>query len=196
MRATDLFSSLCFRCDNCWGSTKDHKAKCTAYPSGRYSDGIPIHEIVLVDYRDECEFYEEKDDWNGKYLEWKMERIRARTGPWTSQSGEVRYYLDDWYDLISDVVEKYAEQEWTSPDIDRIKRCKVWFDKDAEIHVDGMKDDVVRELIASNVDRRFFALPLEEGSKGSRCFGLSDFSAEDLDEIMDQYPNTFKRLDD
>ncbi len=33
-------------------------------------------------------------------------------------------------------------------------------------------------------------------SRASNCFGLSDFSAEDLDKIMDQYPNTFKRLDD
>ena len=69
----------------------------------------------------------------------------------------------------------------------RFQSGKIWFDKDAEIHVDGMKDDVVMEMIGSNVDRRFFALPLEEGSKGSRCFGLSDFSAEDLDEIMGRY---------
>lgn len=135
-----------------------------------------------------------RDDWDGKFLEWKMERIKARLQLWTSQYGVIRYYLDDWYGLVSDVVEKYAEQEWTSPDIEKIKRCKVWFDQKAEIHVDGMKDDVVRELIGSNVERSFFALPLDKGSKASRCFGLSDFSAEDLDRIMDEYPNTFKRL--
>ena len=42
------------------GSTSDHRAKCSAYPSGRYSDGIPIHDIILVDCRDECELYEER----------------------------------------------------------------------------------------------------------------------------------------
>lgn len=57
-----------------------------------------------------------------------------------------------------------------------------------------MKDDVLRELIASNVERSFLAPPMDKGSKASRCFGLSDFSAEDPDWFMEVYPNTFKRL--
>ena len=78
-----------------------------------------------------------------------------------------------------------------SHDFKKIKRYNVWFDQKAEVHVDGMKDDVVRELIASNVERSFFAPPLDKGSKASRCFGLSDFSAEDLERLMEMYPNTF-----
>jgi len=152
----DLKDSLCYRCDNCWGSTKDRKAKCDAFPSGRYEDGIPVHEIVLVDLRDECEFFEEREDWSEQYREWKMDRIKAELKPWTSQNGEVRYYLDDWYPLISDVLEKYAEEEWTSPDLDKIRRCKVWFDRDAKVHVDGIKDELVIEVIRSNVDDRFY----------------------------------------
>ena len=31
-------------------------------------------------------------------------------------------------------------------------------------------------------------------TRASRCFGLSDFSAEELDRIMDEYPNTFEKL--
>ena len=42
------------------GSTSDHRDECSAYPSGRYSDGIPIHDIILEDCRDECELYEER----------------------------------------------------------------------------------------------------------------------------------------
>ena len=152
----ELKDSLCFRCDHCWGINNDHKVKCDAFPSGRYEDGISVHEIVLVDLRDECEFFEERQDWSGQYREWKMDRIKAKLKPWTSQNGEVRYYFDDWYPLISDVLEKYAEEEWMSPDLDRIKRCKVWFDKDAEVHVDGIKDELVIEVIRSNVDDRFY----------------------------------------
>ena len=54
---------------HCWGSTKDHKARCYAYPSGEYHDGIPIHKEALVNYRDECEFFEEKDGWSEAYHE-------------------------------------------------------------------------------------------------------------------------------
>jgi hypothetical protein len=85
-----------------------------------------------------------------------MDRIKAKLKPWTSQNGEVRYYFDDWYPLISDVIEKYAQEEWMSPDLKKIKRCKVWFDKDASIHVDGIKDEMVIEIIRSNIEGRFF----------------------------------------
>ena len=153
----DLLDSLCYRCSNCWGSTKDHKAKCSGHPSGRCDEnGIPIHEMILVDYRDECEMFEEDDDWSEYRRKWCMERIKAKLKPWTSQNGEVRYYFDDWYPLISDVIEKYAQEEWMSPDLSKIKRCKVWFDKDASIHVDGIKDEMVIEIIRSNIEDRFF----------------------------------------
>ena len=47
----DLLDSLCYRCSNCWGSTKDHKAKCSGYPSGRCDEnGIPIHENTMDEY--------------------------------------------------------------------------------------------------------------------------------------------------
>ena len=58
--STDLYSSLCFRCDCFWGSTEDHKAKCSAYSGVKHRDGVLIHDIVLVDCRDECELYEER----------------------------------------------------------------------------------------------------------------------------------------
>ncbi len=153
----DLLDSLCYRCFNCWGSTKDHKARCYAYPSGRYDEyGIPIHEETLVDYRDECEFFEEKDDWSEAYQEWCMDKIKEKLKPWTSSTGEVRYYLDDWYLLISDVIGKYAQDEWMSPDLKKIRRCKVWFDQQAKIHVDGIKDKMIIEIIRSNIENRFF----------------------------------------
>ena len=82
--------------------------------------------------------------------------VKQRLQPWTSQYGEVRYYVNDWYDLIGDVIESYAKNEWMSPDLKKIKRCKVWFDIDANVHVDGIKDDMVIEIIRSNLESRFF----------------------------------------
>jgi len=42
--------------------------------------------------------------------------VKRKLHPWTSQYGEVRYYLNDWNDLISDVLESYAANEWMSTD--------------------------------------------------------------------------------
>ena len=86
----------------------------------------------------------------------KIETVKQKLTPWTSQYGEVRYYFNDWYDLVGDVIESYAANEWISPDLKKIKRCKVWFDQQANIHVDGIKDDMVIEIIRSNIESRFF----------------------------------------
>lgn len=64
---------LCYSCGNCWGTTKEGEVKCMAYPSGRYHDGIPIHETVLVEKRFECDLFEEADDWSEAYEEWLKE---------------------------------------------------------------------------------------------------------------------------
>ncbi len=81
--------------------------------------------------------------------------VRLRYSPWISQFGEVRYYVDDWFDLIHDVLESYARNEWMSPDIGKIRRCKVWSDASGNIHVDGIKDDIVIVIIISNIEDRF-----------------------------------------
>ena len=85
-----------------------------------------------------------------------IESVKKSIQPWTSQYGEIRYYVNDWYDLIGDVIESYANNEWMSPDLKKIKRCKVWFDQQANIHVDGIKDDMIIEIIRSNIEDRFF----------------------------------------
>ena len=82
--------------------------------------------------------------------------IKKSIQPWISQYGETRYYVNGWYDLICDVIESYATNEWMSPDLQKIKRCKVWFDQQARIHVDGIKDDMLIEIIRSNIEDRFF----------------------------------------
>ncbi len=84
--------------------------------------------------------------------------VKQNLQPRLSQYGQVRYYLSDWYNLVSDVIESYAANQWMSPDLKKIKRCKVWFDSEANIHVDGIKDDMVIEIIRSNIEQRFFSV--------------------------------------
>ena len=85
-----------------------------------------------------------------------IESVKRDLKPWTSSYGEVRYYIEDWYPLVSDVLEKYTAEEWMSPDLKRIKRAKVWFDASARIHVDGLKDEMVVEIIRANIEDRHF----------------------------------------
>ena len=86
----------------------------------------------------------------------RIEAVKRELKPWTSSYGEVRYYIEDWYPLVSDVLEKYTAEEWMSPDPKKIKRAKVWFDASARIHVDGLKDEMVVEIIRSNIENRHF----------------------------------------
>lgn len=85
-----------------------------------------------------------------------IDAVRRELRPWTSSYGETRYYIDDWWPLVSDVLEVYARDEWMSPDINRMKRAKVWFDDSAHIHVSGLKDETVIEIITRNIEDRHF----------------------------------------
>ncbi len=71
--------------------------------------------------------------------------IPAGLRPWTSPSGEVRYYVNDWFDRVKDVLEICVNEEWNAPTMEKIKRAKVWFDSEGKVHVDGLKDELTRE---------------------------------------------------
>ena len=85
-----------------------------------------------------------------------IETVKSQLTPWTSSYGEIRYYIEDWYPLVADVLDIYSRDEWMSPDLKKIKRAKVWFDTSARIHVDGLKDDIVIEIIRANIENRHF----------------------------------------
>ncbi len=85
-----------------------------------------------------------------------IDTVKSQLHPWTSPYGEVRYYIEDWYPLVADVLDKYVRDEWMSPDLKKIQRAKVWFDTSAHIHVDGLKDDMVIEIIKANIENRHF----------------------------------------
>ena len=85
-----------------------------------------------------------------------IEVVKKELYPWTSSSGEIRYYVNDWFDLIGDVLESFVQNEWNAPPMDKMKRAKVWFDSSAHVHVDGLKDELTVEIIKSNIENRFF----------------------------------------
>ena len=94
-----------------------------------------------------------------------IDTVRKELHPWTSSSGEIRYYVNDWFDLIGDVLESFVQNEWNAPPLEKIKRAKVWFDSSAHVHVDGLKDYLTVEIIRSNLEDRFFQrLNLLKGS--------------------------------
>lgn len=39
-----------------------------------------------------------------------IESIKRDLKPWTSSYGEVRYYIKDWYPLVSDVLDRYTAE--------------------------------------------------------------------------------------
>lgn len=85
-----------------------------------------------------------------------IDAVKREIRPWTSPDGQIRYYVDDWYDLVRDVIEPFVLQEWTAPRLDKIKRAKVWFDEDARIHVDRLDDPLTVEIIANNIEMRHY----------------------------------------
>ena len=85
-----------------------------------------------------------------------IESVKKELKPWMSSYGEIRYYIDDWFPLVSDVLERYTRDEWMSPELKKIKRAKVWFDESAHVHVDNLKDEMVMEIIRANIEKRYF----------------------------------------
>ena len=85
-----------------------------------------------------------------------IETVRRSIRPWTSPYGETRYYVDDWFDLVGDILEDYTRHDWTADRLPKIKRGKVWFDSDARVHTDGIKDPMAVQIIISNLETRFF----------------------------------------
>lgn len=37
-----------------------------------------------------------------------IDTVRKELHPWTSSSGEIRYYVNDWFDLIGDALESFV----------------------------------------------------------------------------------------
>lgn len=77
---------------------------------------------------------------------------------WVKSSGEVRYYINDWKDLIGLKVDYYKTgnvanvecngERWSNRFyIRNVKNTKVWIDEDGEPHIDYCYDEDVKRLI-------------------------------------------------
>ena len=86
-----------------------------------------------------------------------IDAVKQKFQPLTSQSGEIRYYIDHWYDHIADIVESYCQNVSPHPDLDEIKGSELWFDEEANLHIDGVKDMITIELIRTAIQSRLLS---------------------------------------
>ncbi|MFA7167354.1 MAG: hypothetical protein WC096_00480 [Sphaerochaetaceae bacterium] len=100
-----------------------------------------------------------------------MDKVKAELKAWTSYSSEVRYYVNDWKNLAGVSVDYYntgnvrsvfftdlngEEQDMSNSYYYRkVASGKVYFDDTGMVHVDYVKDDVVRAVAEKKVLEHF-----------------------------------------
>ena len=103
-----------------------------------------------------------------------IEKIKTELKPWTPRNGGARYYVNDWKAIIGLHVEYYKSgnvsdvwfDEKAEDDLEGVSNCayrkyisgtKVWFDEDANLHIDHLDSDfeTVRARILRYVDEAF-----------------------------------------
>lgn len=108
-----------------------------------------------------------------------MEKIRSELKAWQARDGSVRYYVNDWKAIIGLHVEYYksgnVSNVWFDDSVDDgaegmsncyynkyVRQTKVWFDEQAQIHIDYLDDDanLTRARILKKVDAAYSA-PVE-----------------------------------
>ncbi len=68
-----------------------------------------------------------------------------------------RYYIDDWYDLIVDILISYSENVSPRLDLEDVKQGRLWLDEDTNIHIEGIKDEITIELIRTAIQSRLLS---------------------------------------
>ena len=105
-----------------------------------------------------------------------IEQIRKRASAWKARDGSIRYYVNDWKDLIGLNVEYHksgnvsavwfddrdddglAENDPSNRSYGRyLAPVKVWFDEGAQLHIDHLDDEMteVRARILRYVDAAY-----------------------------------------
>jgi hypothetical protein len=85
-----------------------------------------------------------------------IDSVRKEIRPWVSPNGERRYYIDDWWTLVGGILESYSSGDWTAARVPEMKRARVWFDEDARVHVDHLKDMVAVDIIIGTIESQFY----------------------------------------
>ena len=83
--------------------------------------------------------------------------IRQRIDPWRGRDGDAeRYYVNYWVELIEDDLREYLLSHPGCPSIYKLpKYGKVWYDANANPHVDGIYDDGLRMFIVRRMRDEF-----------------------------------------
>lgn len=79
--------------------------------------------------------------------------------PWVGREGPVRYYVNDWKDLLKMDVVAYCKINGCPVDATRYGR--VWYDEDARAHVNGVSDFGLSHFIERTMERTQFLTPFE-----------------------------------
>lgn len=93
-------------------------------------------------------------------------RIASELRPWTARNGSVRYYVNDWKNIMDINVEYhntgnvksvvYDGFEWSNNYYKkRVSATKVWFDADGQVHVDYCGCEDLEKAIAEKVTAHF-----------------------------------------
>lgn len=79
-----------------------------------------------------------------------VEAVKLFLRPWIGRDGRVRYYVNDWQDLLKQDIEAYC----------RFNECpasvacsgRVWYDSDARAHADGIPDPGLSRFIERTME--------------------------------------------
>ena len=107
-----------------------------------------------------------------------MDGLETIGKKWTKKDGEVRYYVNDWKDMIGLEVEYYKTGN-VSNVVFRGEQCsncwfkkyvastKVWISEDKKVHVDYCKDGVVENAIIEALEKKIAEVfaPKSEGNQ-------------------------------
>ena len=83
--------------------------------------------------------------------------IRQQLTPWTG-NGRMpeRFYVNDWADRLGPRLASYLQSHPRCPPLPIVLRfAKVWYDADANPHVDGLYDDGLRMFIIREMRKEF-----------------------------------------
>ena len=98
-----------------------------------------------------------------------MTNYEAIGKKWTKDNGEVRYYVNDWKDMIGLEVYYYktgnvssvffGDKQWSNNFYKKyVMGTKVWIGENGKVHVDYCRDEDIEEIIIEAVEKRIAQL--------------------------------------
>ena len=108
--------------------------------------------------------------------------IKIYLNPWFGRDGRIRYYVNDWQDLLKPDIEAYCK--FNCCPSDAIRYGKVWYDSDAHSHADGIPDNGLSRFIERTMDCTQYLGPNERSEHEYRQY--------DWTKLSERVPRDFK----